>query len=371
MSEHFAQLFLFGFLLASSAFFSASEAALFSLGQVRLRHLSQEGHPRAALLVQLLAHPRRLLVTILVGNELVNIGASVVVATFWDGAVGHVHGFWVVTALSISTALPFILFFGEVLPKTLAVKNTVAVAAAVSWPIYYFGQLITPIRWFFRGLAELLARPFGGSHSPSDEVMTEQDLRTLLAVGEREGAIDADEHKWIRNVMAFDEIPIHKVMTPLQGISAMSSTLSVRECIERVREAGYSRIPVYDRKPERIVGILFAKDLLPYARSTHEGAQPTLATLLRPPVFVPRTLSAAEVFRELRARRTHVALVVDEFGALLGLVTMEDLLEELVGEIADERDRDELQGGRRPPKSTPRAAAGPAVPAPPRGEAPR
>lgn len=369
MSEYLGPLLLFTLLLCCSAFFSASEAALFSLGQVRLRHLTHEGHPRAALLEQLLAQPRRLLVTILVGNELVNIGASIVVATFWDTLLGHEHGFWAVTVLSISTALPFILFFGEILPKTLAVRSTVAIAVRVSRPLYYWGQLIAPLRWVLRGLADLLARPFGGSQAPSREAMTEQDLRALLVVGEREGAIDADEHKWIRNVMAFDEVAIHKVMTPLGDVTALPTTLSLSECVERVRDAGYSRIPIYDRKPERVVGILFAKDLLPHARGGASATPPALTTLMRPALFVPRSLSAAEVFRELRARRTHVALVVDEFGALVGLVTMEDLLEELVGEIADERDRDEQQGGRRPIRPVARAHGAP--PPPPRGEAAR
>lgn len=342
------QLFTVVLLVACSAFFSSSEACLFSLGPVRLQALLERGHPRARVLEALLAKPRRLLVTILIGNELVNIGTAVVTASFWGDVLGHEYGFWTVTIISTATALPLLLLFGEIIPKTMAVKNSEGVSLFVARPLSAFSRLITPVRWVLRRVADAIVRLFGSEPRAVERAPSEKDFRMLLDVGKLEGVIEEQEHRWIRNVFDFDERPVRRVMTPRSRMFSLPADLSADELLVRVREAGYSRIPVHEGSLDNVVGILYAKDLLPYVHGGGPKRGPKLRRLLRAPVYFPGRLSAADVFRELRARRTHCALIVDEYGGVLGIVTMEDLLEELFGEIADERDRDEEQEERRP-----------------------
>jgi putative hemolysin len=342
-----------GVLLACSAFFSSSEAALFSLGRVRLHSLVARQPARGAVIRDLLANPERLLITVLVGNELVNIGTAVLVASFWEGVLGLGYGFWTVTTISTATALPLLLLFGEIVPKTIAVKRNEEVSLFVARPIRAFARLVTPIRWVLRRVANFLTRPFGKGPSAAEKAFSERDFRTLVDLGKKEGVIEAQEHAWIHNVFEFDDRPVLRIMTPRSRMFALPLDLPAGELLDRVRESGYSRIVIYEGTLDRVAGVLYAKDLLPFARGGDPSRIPPLRELLRAPVYVEHGASAAHLFRELRARRTHLALVVDERGLVRGLVTMEDLLEELFGEIADERDRDEALGGRRPTRPPP------------------
>jgi putative hemolysin len=345
------KLLALGALLACSAFFSSTEAALFSLGRVRIHSLFARQPARAAVIRDLLAHPDQLLITVLIGNEVVNIGTAVVVASFWEGVLGLGYGFWTITFISTATSLPLLLLFGEIVPKTIAVKRSEEVSLLVARPIQAFARLVTPIRWVLRRVASLLTRPFGPGPSAAQKAFSERDFRTLVDLGKKEGVIEEQEHAWIHNVFEFDDRPVLRIMTPRSRIFALPLDLPAAEILDRVREAGYSRIPIYEETLDRVVGILYAKDLLPFARGGDPSRMPPLRGLLRTPVYIEDRASAAHLFRELRARRTHLALVVDERGLVRGLVTMEDLLEELFGEIADERDRDEALEGRRPLRS--------------------
>ena len=318
-------------LLFLSAFFSASETALFSLSRLRLQRLSQAEPDRGGAILRLLERPTRAIVTIQIGNELVNVVASVTMTSLVLYLWGP-HNAW----LSVLLMLPLLLIFGELTPKRVAFAYAERVSYLVARPLTFFFLLITPARIIVKRVVDFCLRVLGVPAALSPSGISEDDFKVILDVGRQEGIVEPSEHKMIERVLAFADASVRQVMTPRDRMFCLDANLSFQKAIEQTKKATFSRIPVYHDTVDRIVGILYAKDLL--QAKAEEGPPPTLSSLLHPPFFIPETTRLDTLFKEFQRRRQHMAIVVNEYGGIAGLVTLEDLLEELVGEITDEFD---------------------------------
>jgi putative hemolysin len=330
------RLLLYFGLLSMSGFFSGSETALFALSPVQLMKLQQEGDPRALLVTRLLDQPRRLIATIFIGNEFVNIGASALMASTMDSLL-HDHGKVVVSLVSTAISVTLILFLGEITPKNLAVRMLERWALVAARPLTMLALVMTPLRWAIEKIADLVVHLVGRKVAPQATTVGEDEFLTMLDVVAEHGEIDEGEHKLIHNIFEFGERRVTEVMTPAREVVALSYDLPVNRILGEVRHSIYSRIPIYHGTKDRIVGVLYLKDLIPVAYGLGRGRR-RLGDLLHQGYFIPRSTKCEQLFREFRRRRIHLALVVDEYGHFVGLVTMEDLLEELFGEIKDEKE---------------------------------
>lgn len=336
-------------LLFLAAFFAGTETALFSLSMGQREALSQQaggGDTPSARILWLLSQPRRLITTLILGNEVVNISLSgLVTGVFADlttalervGAAHWLRDEAVVAVLSTLVTVPLLIFFGELLPKTIGMKLAPRWARAVAAPTV----LMTWALWLPRQLISAVAGAVvflvsGGKTAQAKEpapVLREQEFRTLVDLGTTEGEIAGTERRLIHNVLDFGDLTVGKVMTRAEQVFALSAELPLGRIVEAASRQRYSRVPIYRGRRDNVVGILFAKDLVGYAQGDLEGRP--LTDLLHPPLFVPRRAKCDRLFREFQRRKTHMALVVDEYGKLAGLVTMEDLLHALFGNIAE------------------------------------
>lgn len=337
-AEAVLRLILFLLLLLMSGFFSGSETALFSLAPVQLMRLEEEKHPRAALLRQLLSQPRALIATIFIGNEFVNIGASALMASVINSHLQG-QGQAVVTVLSTSISVTAILLLGELTPKNIAARIGERWALRAARPIRVLGVAMAPLRWTIERIADAVVHLTSGGQGAAEPPaqVGEEEFRTMVDVASRAGDIDKRERELIENIFDFGDRSVREVMTRAEDVFMLSYELPLSRLIEEVRHCTFSRIPVYRKRRDQIVGVLHAKDLIA-VRYGVVGRPRRLADLLRSPFFVPPTIKCERLMREFRRHRMHQALVVDEYGRLRGLVTMEDLLEEVFGEIKDEKE---------------------------------
>ncbi|MBC8443966.1 HlyC/CorC family transporter [Candidatus Woesearchaeota archaeon] len=312
-------------MLFLSAFFSSSEIALISLNKLDVRHLLEKKGKGAETIAKLKKDPHRLLINIAIANNIVNIFATsfataVAIKLFGSYGVGIATG--VMTFL--------VLTFGEIIPKTLATKNAESIALSVAKPIYLIGIILTPIIKFFDGMTHLITK--GGV----DKKVTEEEIKTLIAMGEEEGAIEKVEKEMIHNIFTFNDIDVWEVMTPRTEIFALDFDVELKEVISTIKNTGFSRIPIYEKRIDNIKGILYVKDLLSYIN--HNKPKVKLNEIIRPAFFIPRNKRIDNLLKEFQNRKTHIAIIVDEHGGVEGLVTLEDLLEEIIGEVYDEDD---------------------------------
>jgi putative hemolysin len=324
---------LLGLLIACSAILTGAEAAYFSLGRARLRRVSPKGEATGAR-TPLIERPHDLLVTLLVGITVINIGAAAIAATIANSLVGPTWG-----VLVEMVVLVFVLTtFGEVLPMTLAVKYPERFLALVGRPVAWLGVLLVPVRAALAGVTAVTLRLIGRARQ-EQAMMTEEELRTLVDVGASEGVVEREEREMIHKVFELEDTHVRSVMVPRPDMVCLDVETPATGILPALREHLHSRVPVYEGSIDVIVGILYTKDLLPYA----EGLPPDfdLRAHLHPPYFVPESKRADSLLQEFQAKRLHMAIVVDEYGGTAGLVSLEDLLEELVGEIADEYDEPE------------------------------
>lgn len=321
-------------LLAFSAFFSGSEASLFSLGKWRLKQLEEKGHPQASGISSLLAQPRRLIISLLIGNELVNVAISALSASVFISLLGD-SSKW----LSIAVITPLLLIVGEITPKLIAVKSPIRFSSWVAWPLGLFVRLVAPLRWVFKGVSEVIISLLGVSVTAQANIIREDEFRTLVDVGEKEGVLEASERELIENVFEFGDTTVADLMTPRVDIFSLSSDLTLEDILEEIQRHPFSRIPIYQgNREDNIIGILYAKDLLNLEKSRNQwGDKDNLQRFLRPPYFIPWSKKALELFQDFQKKKVHLAIVVDEYGGIAGLITMEDLLQTLFGEIEDER----------------------------------
>ncbi|UCD85985.1 MAG: HlyC/CorC family transporter [Deltaproteobacteria bacterium] len=321
------KILLIGILLILSALFSGSETALFSLGRFKLHLLKEQG--RAGKIPELLAHPRRLLITILLGNDLINICASAVAASLVISLWGDPYK-W----LSILIMVPLLLIFGEITPKTIAVNYSREFSLLVARPLSFFTRFVLPLRWLVEKIAGLFLNLFRRKEHPRDYMITEDEFRTLIDVGKEEGVLEETETELIHKVFGFGDTLVSEVTIPASRIFCLPYNLSRDKVLEEISKNRYSRVPVYKKSKDNIVGILYAKDLLTLGDGWDLKERENWQKLLRPPYFIPLGKTADRLFREFQEKRIHLAIVVNQSGKVAGLVTMEDLLEELFGEIA-------------------------------------
>lgn len=318
-------------LLGCSALLNGAEAAYFSLGRHRLRHL-RETAETGGVVRQLLAHPDDLLVTLLVGLTLVNIAASALATSVATALVGP-YGLQV----AIAGITFLLLVFGEVLPSTLGTEHPQRVSQLVSRPVWLLARLLAPIRRALGALAALVVRVIPWERE--EPLITEEEIRTLVDVGHEAGVVERGEREMIHKVFELGDTTVGQIMVPRTDLFGVEVGTPPGELLEALRSHAHHRVPVFEETMDNVIGILSTKDLLPYV----QGLPPDfdLRALLQPPYFVPETKRADALLREFRAKKRQMAIVVDEYGGTAGLVTLEDILEELVGEIADEFDVEE------------------------------
>jgi len=325
-------------LLVLSALFSSSETALTTVNRIRIRTLAGQGDKRAMTLLAVLQNPEKMLSVILIGNNVVNLYASslattVTLSLFGSKLVGVATG---ILTLAV-------LVFGEVAPKTMASRNAEQIALRAAGPVKCLMWLFTPLVFVVNNLARLVMKLFGADRPGKRELMTAEELRTIVQVGHEEGVIENSERKMIDNVFDFGDRSARDIMIPRIDMTCIDMEAGYDELMEVVREEKYTRIPVYKESADTIVGILNIKDLL-----FREQDKPfRIAELMRKPLFTYEQKKTSELMVEMRKNYTNLAIVLDEYGVTAGMVTMEDILEEIVGEIRDEYDRDEEKSIRR------------------------
>lgn len=331
-----AQIALLFFFIGCSAYFSSAETAITSLDEGRLRYLVNAHKKKRRGLSHLIDEPNDLITALLILNNLTNVAASslmtlVAVQFLAQGLPTYQAGLIATGVMTVS-----LLIFGEITPKNFAKNNAERFTLATINQIYFFTRLLKPFIVIFRGIAYGIMRIFGEDLSKEEPLsVSDEQIETLIDASEESGLIDAEDGEMIRRILGFDEMTAEQVMvsrTDVQAIEVQTSPVKAREI---VAADGHSRFPVYDRVPDNVVGALYAKDLLAQV----DNPRPTLHELLRPVYYTPTTKPINVLLREFQKEQVHMAVVIDEYGGMAGIVTLEDIMEEIVGEIEDEYDR--------------------------------
>jgi len=327
---------LLGFLILS-AFFSGSETALFSLNKLQLKKMQKEESGwRVKSIIKLLDDPRRTLITILTGNMFVNIAASslatyLAIRLFGDIGIGIASGMMIF----------LILVFGEIVPKSLAIFNAETIAKKVAKPIDIIASLIFPLINFFKIIINTLFYFLGKKRAKEKKEITEEDLITLIDVGKDEGVIEEEEKKMIRNIFEFGDTMVKEVMVPRVDMACISYNTKLGSILNLIKKVGHSRIPVFEETIDNIIGILYAKDLLAVYEQWYKSKEKfDLKKIIRRAYFVPENKKIDDLLDIFQRDKIQIAIAIDEYGGTAGLVTMEDVLEEIVGEIVDEYDKE-------------------------------
>jgi putative hemolysin len=314
------------------AFASAADASFTAISRHRLNALLADGSPRAQVVVQLLSAPHQLRATLILLNAGATIAATAFVLRFTFFAAAWLQ------AISLALLLFVLLVVSAAIPKAIAVRQPEVTAAFLSRPL----QLISHLSWPLIALVDWITRPFFhaiGSASPPSALVTEEEIRLLVNVGEEEGLIEHDEREMIEGIFSFGDTLVREIMVPRVDIFGIEINTPLMRAVEMVIGESHSRVPVYRETIDNIVGILYAKDLL--ARLKCDDNEAGLRDVIRPAHFVPETTMVDALLKDMQKRRVHMAIVVDEYGGTAGLATIEDLLEEIVGEIQDEYDDEE------------------------------
>jgi CBS domain containing-hemolysin-like protein len=317
--------------LVGSAFFSSAETALTALGEARVQALIDSGRRRARLLRLWQKHPDGILSALLLGNTLVNVGLGALTALIAD-EMGASHA---VALLTAATTI-IILLFGEITPKTFAKAHASGYAVFIMPFVALTYWVLFPLAWLFVQLPRAISKAAGVPQSNRESV-TSRELEYLIELGARQGSIDKVREQLLSSVLAFTEVLVKEIMIPRTQVVALEESASFDETLRLVTESELSRIPVYRTSLDEIVGILYVKSLLKDVKRGIEG-QFQLSSYLRKPFFVPEVMKVSKLLTEMQKERTHLAVVVDEFGGTSGIVTLEDVVEEIVGEIHDESD---------------------------------
>jgi putative hemolysin len=332
----FARSLILVFLLLCSAFFSACEVAYFSLNSLQLNEMLEKKGRLGRMVNSLLEKPRELLITIYIGNEFVNIAISVVITSVSISLFGNIG---VGIAIGLSTFL--LLIFGDIIPKSISIKFAQPYTLLSAYPLMGFAKFVQPAQkiftvWTEKIIGSMGILPQGLKESP----ITDEEFRTMVQVGEGEGVIDSDERELIQNVIEFGDTTVEEIMTPKIDMFTVSIEDSLDDILPRIIENFYSRVPVYDAEEDEILGVLFTKDLTRLKHLPREKVN--LKSILHTAISVPQSKKIKEMLEEFRKMKRHMAIVLDEYGSVCGLVTLEDIIEELVGEIDSEMRQDEL-----------------------------
>lgn len=319
-------------LLALSAFFSSSETAMMAVNKIRVRNLADAGLSSAQTLMKVLDNQPKMLSAILIGNNIVNISASSLATILVTRAFGDMY---VGVGTGILTLL--VLIFGEITPKTSATLYSETMALRFAKPIYMIMQVLTPVIFIVDKLSQGVLRLLHVDSNKKQDAITEDELRTIVEVSHEEGVIESDEKKMIYNVFDFGDSVAKDIMVPRIDMTFIDVDATFSEVIEVFREVKYTRYPVYEETTDNVIGIINIKDLL----LTENQKKFCIRDYLREPLYTYEFKKTAELMVELRKTQNNIAIVLDEYGATAGLITLEDMLEEIVGEIRDEYDEDE------------------------------
>ncbi|PKK96694.1 MAG: HlyC/CorC family transporter [Tenericutes bacterium HGW-Tenericutes-3] len=313
-------------LILLSAFFSSAEMAFSSLNQIKIKHFIINGQKKAQHTLDLSNNFEKLLTTILIGNNIVNIASASIAAVFF-------LKFWENYGVTISTAVmtTLVLVFGEITPKSLAKKMPEKYAIAITPFLRIFIWILTPLNYIFGLWQKLMNKVFKFEKGAS---ITEEELLTYVSEVQSEGGINENEGELIRSVIDFDDLKVEEILTPRVQVVAVSVDEDVKKIIHKFKHTGYSRLPVFEENIDHIIGVINHKDF--YNLVVLEK-QP-LDTIIMPPVYVTEYMKVSHLLELLRSNKAHMAIVKDEFGGTIGVVSMEDILEELVGDIWDEHD---------------------------------
>lgn len=324
--QEIIQIIIIGILILMSAFFSASEIAFSSLNQIKLKHMIINGNKRAKTTLKYAENFEKVLTTLLIGNNIVNIAsaslATIIFVKYWENA-----------GVTISTAVMtvLVLIFGEITPKSIAKKVPEKWALAVTPVLTLFVWVLYPFSIIFSYWQKWMSRIFKFEKESS---ITEEELLTYVSEVQQEGGINENEGELIRSVIDFDDLKVEEIFTPRVNVVAISETEELKKITHAFKHTGYSRLPVYDTNIDHIIGIINHKD---FYNLVLLEKQP-LNTIIKPPVFVTEYMKVSHLLELLKENKSHMAIVKDEFGGTLGIVTMEDILEEIVGDIWDEHD---------------------------------
>lgn len=333
--EAWLQIFILIVALLLSGIASAAETAFTSVSRIKLKNLVEEGDEKALQIDRLLSQPNVFLSTILVVNNVAVIVASsmaTVLALTFSTSFGEVIA-------TVLTSL-VVLIFCEITPKTAAVQNPLRWARLLVGPVRGAAWLLRPVVWSLSAITNFFVRLLGGGQMKHrGPFVTEEELRLLVSVSEEEGVLEEEETEMIRSIFEFADTSVREVMIPRIDMVTLESDATVDQAVDLALQGGFSRIPVYEDNIDNIIGILYTKDMLKQLREGHDRIP--IRDMLRPAYFVPETKRLDDLLREIRQRRVHMVIVVDEYSSVAGLVTIEDLVEEIVGDIKDEFDREE------------------------------
>ena len=328
--------------LVMSAFFSGSEVALFSLDKKQISNLKEQSSVLGNYIVNLLENPRRLLVTILLGNTIFNVLATILsVSIALQFAEKYSYSKELVITVQIVTLTIFILIIGEITPKLFASKTPVSFSKLVALPLYWTSVLIYPIAKILTDSIKFLVSKL--KIDKSKTALRTSEIADLADIGKEHGSLEEDEHELIHGLVDFKSLVTREVMTPRVDIISIPLESSFDEVIKIITDSGHSRIPIYNDSLDNIEGILYAKDILTFLGNKDSEKNFSLKNISRESMFVPETKLISELLKEFQEKNMHVGIVVDEYGGTAGLVSLEDILEEIVGEIQDEHDDEEKE----------------------------
>ena len=329
-SSYAGKVILLVILLILSGFFSMSETALMSVSKIRLRHMVDEGVKGAKLLEKLIEEPKRLLGAILRGNNIVNIGASAIATTLATQLIGGSRG----TAVATGIMTVLVLIFGEITPKSIAKQNSENVSLKVAKPINLIVMVLRPFVFVFSAISSLCIKLLGGDPKATEPFITEEELKTMVGVSEEEGVLENVEKEMIFNVFDFVDAQVKDVMIQRVDIVALDKDVTYEEVLATIKKEQFSRIPIYDESIDNIIGILNVKELI----LNNKDKEFNVLDYVREPFYTFEFKKIKEVFNEMKKSRNHISIVLDEYGGTVGIITIEDLIEEIVGDIEDEYD---------------------------------
>lgn len=329
-------------LLILSAFFSGSEVAIFSLDKKKLREVKDQQGLTGQYIFKLLEFPRRLLVTILLGNTFVNVGASIISVTL-ALSIANKFGYPtdIVLIIQIVLLTIMILLFAEITPKVWASKYPLRFSRFVSVPLYWVSVLIYPIAKILTDIIKFFVSKLKVDKGKTAILTSE--LADLADIGIEKGTIEEDEHELIHSLVSFKTVTAREIMTPRVDMTSVPIETDFKELMTIIQDSGHSRIPLFENNLDNILGIIYAKDLLPYLSINKSPEQIDLRKIARDPLFVPESKLISDLMHEFQEKNMHMGIVVDEYGGTSGLVSLEDIIEEIVGEIRDEYDREEVE----------------------------
>ena len=335
------QLIILIILILLSAFFSSAETAFTTVNKIRIRTFEEEGRPNAALIRQIIEEPQKMLSAILIGNNIVNLSSSSLATTMVTRIMTNMGmSSQVATGIGIATGVLtlLILIFGEITPKNIATRFAERVCFAYIKPIYWITVIFTPLIFIVNKISFGMMKLFGMKYTGKERIMTENELLTIIDVSHEEGVLESEEKEMINNVVDFGDSLAKDVMVPRIDMTSVPINISYDALRDVFKKDMYSRLPVYEETKDNVVGIVTLKDFFKY-----EGSKETfkLTDLLREPYFTYEYQKTSDLLIQMRENSINISIVLDEYGATAGIITLEDLLEQIVGEIRDEYDDDE------------------------------